>query len=123
MGHPVVHFEVLGKDTDALVKFYGEAFGWSIDTDNPVGYGVVDTQAGGKGIAGGVGTAQEGGVGWVTFYVEVPDLDGAMQKVELLGGTTLAGPMEVPGGPRLALFSDPEGHTVGLVEGTREGAD
>jgi predicted enzyme related to lactoylglutathione lyase len=122
MGHPVVHFEVLGQDRDALVKFYGEAFGWKISTDNPVGYGVVDTDAGGEGIPGGIGSAEEG-PGWVTFYVEVPDLDGTLQKLEHLGGKKLAGPMEVPGGPRLALFSDPEGRTVGLVEGTRAGSD
>ncbi len=123
MGHPVVHFEILGKDADTLHGFYREAFGWSINTDNPVGYGIVDTQADGEGIAGGIGADQEGGSGWVTFYVQVPDLEGSMQKIEQLGGKRLAGPMDVPGGPRLAIVADPEGHTVGLVEGDREGSD
>src|SRR3954447_19366663 len=122
MGHPVVHFEVLGQDRDALVKFYGEAFGWKSSTDNPAGYGRVDTDAGGEGISGGIGDAK-GGAGWVTFYVEVPDLDGTLQKLEHLGGKRLAGPTEVPNGPRLALFADPDGRTVGLVEGSRSGSD
>jgi predicted enzyme related to lactoylglutathione lyase len=31
------------------------------------------------------------------------------------------GPMDVPNGPRLALFADPEGHVVGLIEaGSRQ---
>src|SRR5690349_18073973 len=116
MGHPVVHFEILGQDAGALQGFYREAFGWKVDTENPAEYGIVDTQAD-EGINGGIAAAQEGGSGWVTFYVQVPDLDGSMQKVEHLGGKRLAGPMEVPGGgPRLALIADPEGHTIGLVE-------
>lgn len=28
MAHPVVHFEVAGKDLDKLQWFYGELFGW-----------------------------------------------------------------------------------------------
>jgi predicted enzyme related to lactoylglutathione lyase len=28
MAHPVMHFEVTGKDLGKLQKFYGELFGW-----------------------------------------------------------------------------------------------
>lgn len=28
MGQPVVHFEIIGKDGDALQRYYGELFGW-----------------------------------------------------------------------------------------------
>ena len=28
MGQPVVHFEVIGKDPDALRSYYGDLFGW-----------------------------------------------------------------------------------------------
>src|SRR5436305_14972479 len=116
MAHPVVHFEVLGKDGPALQQFYGEAFGWKIDASNPMQYGIVDTGAEGRGIAGGVAAAQEGSQGWVTFYVEVPDVEAHLQKVEQLGGKRMAGPMDVPGGPTLGIFTDPEGHVVGLVQ-------
>jgi predicted enzyme related to lactoylglutathione lyase len=27
------------------------------------------------------------------------------------------GPEEIPGGPTIALFTDPEGHVIGLVKG------
>lgn len=43
MGMPVVHFEVLGSDAAALQHFYSELFDWTIRTDNPLGYGLVDT--------------------------------------------------------------------------------
>jgi uncharacterized protein len=28
MGQPVVHFEIMGKDTDKLWGYYSELFGW-----------------------------------------------------------------------------------------------
>ena len=41
MGQPVVHFEIAGKDGPALQSFYSQLFEWEIDTNNPMGYGVV----------------------------------------------------------------------------------
>ena len=41
MGQPVVHFEVIGKDGERLQRYYSELFGWQIDADNPMGYGMV----------------------------------------------------------------------------------
>ena len=33
-----------------------------------------------------------------------------------LGGSTVTEPMDVPGGPTIALFADREGYVVGLVK-------
>jgi uncharacterized protein len=119
MGQPVVHFEIIGKDGAALQAFYGDLFGWRISADNPMGYGIVTREenlnADGIGIGGGVAAAPEGMEGHVTFYIEVPDVEAALAKAESLGGTRLMGPEAVPGGPVLGLFSDPEGHMVGVV--------
>ena len=41
---------------------------------------------------------------------------GTLQQVGELGGRTLMPAMEIPGGPTIAIFSDPEGHVVGLVK-------
>jgi predicted enzyme related to lactoylglutathione lyase len=114
MAHPVVHFEVLGKDAAALRSFYGEAFGWQLQDVMEGSYFMTDTAE--TGIGGGIG-ADPNGNGHVTFYVQVDDPAAALQKIESLGGRTLAGPMDVPGGPTIALFADPEGHMVGLVKG------
>lgn len=117
MANPVVHFEVLGKDGPKLQKFFGDLFGWKINTDNPMSYGLVDTGVEGA-IGGGIGGVPEGQpAGVVTFYVQVDDLDAALKRAEQLGGRTVNPPMEVPGGPRLAHFADPEGNVVGLVTG------
>ena len=121
MGQPVVHFEVIGKDGEKLQSFYSDLFGWQIDTDNEMNYGIVKREenqnADGIGIGGGIGPAQEGSDGWVTFYVETDDVEAGLQKAESLGGTRVMGPMDVPGGPQLGFFNDPEGHMVGLVKG------
>ena len=120
MGQAVVHFEVIGKDGEKLQSYYSELFGWEIDADNPMKYGIVQrdgvTNADGVGIGGGVAVGPEGYDGHVTFYVEVPDVEAALAKAESLGGTRVMGPDEVPGGPTIGLFNDPEGHQVGVVK-------
>jgi hypothetical protein len=121
MGQPVVHFEVIGKDGEKLQSYYSELFGWEIDANNPMKYGVVqregNTNADGVGIGGGVAGAPEGYPGHVTFYVEVPDAEAALAKAESLGGKRTMGPDEVPGqGIIIGLFQDPEGHTIGVIQ-------
>ena len=114
MAHKVIHFEVLGKDAAALQSFYRALFDWQINADNPMNYGIIGPDDGG--IGGGVGPAMDGNP-FVTFYVEVDDLQAALDKAGELGGTTVMPPMDVPGGPSIALFSDPEGNKIGLVKG------
>jgi predicted enzyme related to lactoylglutathione lyase len=125
MGQPVVHFEVIGKDGDKLQSYYSELFGWEIDSNNPMNYGMVQREgnvnADGVGIGGGVGPAPEGYDGHVTFYIEVPDVEAALVQAESLGGTRMMGPAQPPGGPEIGLFNDPEGHTVGVVKTLEQG--
>jgi predicted enzyme related to lactoylglutathione lyase len=114
MGNPVVHFEVVGRDAEALQGFYRDAFGWQMRPSGP-GYAMAYPGVEG-GVNGVVGQAMNGGVGHVTFYVEVPDLEAALSRIESLEGSRVVGPMDVPDGPTIAMFADPEGHVVGLLE-------
>jgi uncharacterized protein len=113
MGSQVIHFEVVGKDGPALQKFYGDVFGWQFNTDTPGNYGLL--AATDDSIGGGVGAAQDGGPGHVTFYVRTDDPAGTLKKVERLGGTVLMPLTEVAPDTTIALFADPEGHVVGLM--------
>jgi predicted enzyme related to lactoylglutathione lyase len=119
MGQPVVHFEIMGQDADALRGYYSELFGWEFDTDNPMNYGVVSREQNltpdGTGIGGGIGAAPEGYGGHVTFYVTVPDVEAALAKAESLGGSRMMGPEEIMGRMILGMFTDPEGHVIGLI--------
>ncbi len=126
MSHPVVHFEIIGSDPQALRAFFGELFDWEFDTPSPVAdevsdagdYGFVDlvTMDDGTGIRGGVG----GGPGrapQVLFYVAVDDVEAALQQAERLGGTRVMGPATSPSGLVVGHFTDPEGNLVGVAGG------
>lgn len=120
MGAPVVHFEIMAKDPERTREYYGELFGWRFDTGNPMNYALVDREENltpdGIGIGGGIGGAPEGYQGHVTFYVGVPDVAAALEKAASLGGTRMMGPEQVTDGVEIALFSDPEGRTIGLLK-------
>jgi hypothetical protein len=113
MGKHVVHFEVIGKDARKLQDFYGKLFDWKIDANNPMNYGIID--ANDAGIGGGVASGQ-GSQDHVTFYVEVDDLQATLDKAGGMGGRTVQPPMDVPGGPTIAMMADPEGHLIGLLK-------
>jgi len=113
MGAPVVHFEIMGGKGSELETFYRELFGWKIDSNNPMKYGIVETGGGPGGINGGVGPANDGRKR-VSVYARVEDLQATLDRVERLGGKTILPPTEVPGGPKLAMFADPAGNITGL---------
>ena len=60
MGHPVVHFEIIGTDGKRLQDYYSELFDWEIDADNDMSYGVVPREGNvtGKGSASAVACAR-----------------------------------------------------------------
>jgi predicted enzyme related to lactoylglutathione lyase len=75
-----------------------------------------NTNTEGVGIGGGIGTGPEGYSGHVTFYVEVPDVEAALAKAESLGGSRIMGPEKMMDQIEIGLFSDPEGHIIGVVK-------
>ncbi|MGI8562180.1 MAG: VOC family protein [Candidatus Dormibacter sp.] len=114
MPNPVTHFEIVGRDAGGLQRFYSEAFAWELEGAGP-SYAMVYPRAE-TGIDGGIGSPPEGGdASRVTVYIAVDDVEEALRRVESLGGTRVLGPVDVPGGPNIALFSDPEGHVIGLT--------
>jgi len=112
MPNPVIHFEITGQDGAALQQFYRDAFGWSVDADNPMEYGMVD--AAGRGIAGGVSGDSDGH--HVRVYIEVADLAATLAEVGRRGGKTVMEPTEIPGFVTMAQFADPAGNVIGLVK-------
>jgi uncharacterized protein len=80
----------------------------------PLKYGLVDTGGGPGGINGGVGANQDGSKR-VSVYVQVDDLGATLAKAEKLGGKTILPPTQVPGGPTIAMFTDPAGNVTGIL--------
>lgn len=105
--------EVTGKSGEALQGFYGELFGWEFQPAPKMpDYGMVLRQDPADGPGTGVSPASEG-PGWMTFYVQVDDLEATMAEAEARGGAVVVSPMAIENG-RVALIRDPEGHVVGL---------
>ena len=111
MAAKVIHVEVTGKNGGALQSFYSDVFGWTLDTNNPGGYGLHRDGD----MTAGFGPAQDGGAGLVTFYVHAEDPAGTLRKVEELGGKVIMPLTEVAPETNIALFADPEGHIVGIM--------
>jgi predicted enzyme related to lactoylglutathione lyase len=110
---PVVHWEIQAGDAGKQRSFFSDLFGWPIDANNPQNYGMVGS-AGEGAIGGGIGPAQDGR-SYVTFYVEVPDINASLAKAESLGASTVL-PRSDLGMVTLAQFRDPEGNVIGLIE-------
>jgi hypothetical protein len=124
MSQPVVHFEIAGRDPERLRNYFGELFGWNFDVPSPVAEEVSDPDSygflnlvvsdDGAGIPGGIG----GGPGYEShaiFYVGVPDVEGALQRAEELGGKRVMGPATSPNGLVVGHFTDPEGTLIGVA--------
>src|SRR4030095_10763271 len=110
MGAPVVHFEIYGKDASKLQSFYADLFGWEIHADNPLNYGIVHTNAGDKGIGGGIteGDAR------VNVVVDVDDLQKYLDKAVSMGGEVVTPITEIPDMVTWAEFRDPAGNVIGI---------
>lgn len=111
--HPVVHWEIQSMDPARLHSFYTNVFGWKIDTNNPMGYGMVQS-GGGGGIGGGIGGTQMPSPK-VVVYASVPSIDDVLSLVSQHGGKTVM-PRQDIGPVVMALYEDPEGNLMGLVE-------
>ena len=115
MAHPVVHFEIAGKDGTKLQEFYRELFDWKVEVDPAMNYGMVDT--GGEGINGGIFQAPPEAPPYLTFYIQVDDLQAYLDKAVSLGGSVMVPPTPIPNIGAFAMFHDPEGNLVGLFKG------
>jgi len=109
---PVVHWEIEARDPQRQRAFYAAVFGWRIG-DGPI-----------MSVPAGIGGPEPGPSGHlrasdrsgVTLYIQVRDLGRSLGRAVELGGSVVAEPFDVPGGPTLAAISDPEGNPVVLVQ-------
>ena len=100
---PVVFFDIAGPDTAKLKGFYSENFGWAIDSANGI------TTLGLK------GTIRQDPAETL-IYLGVSDIDAALKKIVASGGTVVLPRTVVPKVVTFALFKDPAGNRMGLVE-------
>ena len=118
-GHFSWH-ELMTTDIDGALRFYKGLFGWDKieEMDMSPGERYLEYGLNGKMFGGIYKRRSEHGdmpTSW-TFYVNVPDLDASVKAVKRQGGNVMMGPMEVPGGDRVAVCVDSQGASFALHE-------
>ena len=115
--HPAVMFEILAKDSTAAREFYQRVFGWQYSLGTG-GFAYIHFPAGAPPLLGGIGQADPSTPGYEpghNFYLLVDSLQPVLDAVNIAGGSTLM-PVTSIDGYRFAMFRDPEGNPVGLIE-------
>ena len=113
MGNPVVQWQMVSKDPDAVTRFYSALFGWKVETNNALGYRTVDTKSD-RGINGGVWPSPPEGHNLVQLFVEVDDVEAFVARATSLGATVIVPASELPDGDAMAIVLDPAGLSFGL---------
>ena len=113
--------ELMTSDHHAALEFYSTLFGWQSLEVHEMAPGMeylTYGQSGDPMPIGGMYTLTEdmpSPPAWV-YYVTVDDIDSTLGQVKDHKGTVLNGPMEVPGGDRVAWCQDPQGAFFALHE-------
>ncbi len=104
--------ELATTDHEAALDFYSRLFGWNKTEAVDMGemgtyqiYGRGDVPLGGM---FNKPAEMPGPPAWL-YYTRVGDIDQTVEKIRAKGGQVLNGPMEVPGGDRIAQCMDPQG--------------
>ncbi|MGH7563035.1 MAG: VOC family protein [Gemmatimonadota bacterium] len=104
--------EIATSDHEAALKFYSELFGWKKTDAVDMGeMGTYQMYNKGDRMLGGMFNKSgdmPGPPAWL-YYTRVEDIDETVEKVRAKGGQVMNGPMEVPGGDRIAQCMDPQG--------------
>ena len=107
------------SNVEAAAEFYGELFGWSIapfdSGDDP--YMAIRN---GDAYNGGIRQLEREGAPphWLVYF-GIDDLDAALARVEELGGSKLAGPIDIQVGS-VGVAQDPQGAVFALYAGQFE---
>lgn len=117
----IVHFEIPGSQPEALTKFYGELFGWKFSKAPMPGpeYWLCTTGTDGPGINGAVMQRLHPEQPWMN-YVDVENIDAAIENAIKLGGQVALPKTPVPGVGAVAAIKDPDGNICGLWEQANE---
>ena len=114
--------ELMTRDVDAAVSYYGDVCGWTFDTMEMMdGSGTYYlAKVGDRPVAGMMDmssmTHLDGVPAHWFSYFAVDDLDTAVAATKSAGGVVLREPFEVPGTGKIAILQDPTGAAMGMMK-------
>ncbi|NUP12190.1 MAG: VOC family protein [Polyangiaceae bacterium] len=103
--------ELITSDAPAATKFYAAVCGWKVLDEMDMGPAGKYYLYGGDKAYGGMMTKTPDmpmPPTWV-YYIQVDDLDAAIARANEKSAKLMVGPMDVPGGTRVAQLTDPQG--------------
>jgi uncharacterized protein len=115
--------ELVTSDTSAALAFYSQIFGWKVQKEMDMGtIGTYRIYGVGEKALGGFMTTPPGmpmPPMWI-YYAATNDLDAAIARATKKGGKVMNGPIEVPGGGRIAQLTDPQGAVFALHQAPKK---
>ena len=106
--------ELFSTDLEKESAFYREVFAWQRnDTEDRFTNAYLTFSVGGQVVAGALTNSDPSPSFWL-FYINVEDIDAAVERVSAAGGRAGYNDAELPGGVRIAYCSDPQGATFAL---------
>ena len=113
--------DLFTSDPDRSRAFYGDLFGWTTEPlpEAPMPYLIVKNSDGHTN--GSMRPVMPPGSPpfWLVYF-GIDDVDGGMVKIAELGGSTVAEPMDIGPGGRIAVAQDPQGALFALYAGRFE---
>ena len=108
MSNDVNYFEIGSQDPAASKAFYKSLFNWNIGEPSAAQYSMVNEDRGGL-----WDTSAMGGGNWAIFYVQVEDVQMAIDRAQELGATVLI-PLIHNDAIEFAHLTDPLGNRFGI---------
>jgi len=106
MPAPIVFFDIAGPKAEELQKFYADVFGWHANATGQMSVPVTHP----------VPAAIRQDPAEKRIYIGVDSITAKLDQIKAHGGSIDAPRFEVKGVAVLALFKDPAGNPMGLVE-------
>ncbi len=111
MSCAVMQWQILAKDPEAASAFYTSLFGWRVNSDNPLGYRVVDTGST-DGIQGGIWPSPADGHNFVQLFIRVSSVAEYLRARRTARGTYDHSSTDIAGGRRNGHRSGSARHSV-----------
>ena len=112
MPAPVVFFDIAAPDLAAQSAFYHDIFDWQVAPGGGFSVPVTSPLPGNLRVE----SSSEGPLTERVIYIGVPDITATLTKIVAHGGSIVFPRFVVPGVVIVALFKDPAGNRMGLVE-------
>ncbi len=110
--------ELQSPDLDASASFYGNLFGWTIEPAEGMPNRYLTIKNGAANNGGMRELTPPSPPSWLVYF-GVQDVERALAKVDELGGSKLAGPIDI-GIAKIAVVADPQGAVFALYAGELE---